>query len=141
MKVEIKLQNSLSELDQLNKELKKIAEWWKLPQKIIYQTNLVLDELFTNIVSYGYSDDSVHEVLITIDYNGDRILLTMVDDGMVFNPAEKSKYDTTLPPAQREPGGLGILLVQKYIDELSYTRRDGKNITTLIKRVDKDNNW
>jgi serine/threonine-protein kinase RsbW len=139
MKKKIKLQNSLSELDLLNKELKKIAGLWKLPQIIIFQINLVLDELFTNTVSYGYSDDSVHEVLITIDYKSDRILLTMVDDGMAFNPAEKRNYDTTLPPAQREPGGLGILLVQKYIDELSYTRRDGKNITTLIKRVDKDN--
>lgn len=140
MKVKIKLQNSLSELDLLNKELKRIAEWWKLSQKIIFQINLVLDELFTNTVSYGYSDDSVHEVLITIDYNADRILLTMVDDGMAFNPAEKRNYDTKLPPTQREPGGLGILLVQKYIDELSYTRRDGKNITTLIKMVDKNNN-
>ena len=140
MRVKIRLQNSLSELDLLNKELKKIGEWWKLSQKIILQINLVLDELFTNTVSYGYSDDSVHEVLITIDYKADRILLTMVDDGMAFNPAEKRNYDTKLPLTQREPGGLGILLVQNYIDELSYTRRDGKNITTLIKRVDKNNN-
>lgn len=138
MKAKIKLHNSLSELDLLNKELEKVAEWWKLPQKIMFQVNLVLDELFTNIVSYGYSDESAHEILVTIDFKGDRILLTIVDDGMAFNPAEKRNYDTTIPPAQREPGGLGILLVHKYTDEISYARRDGKNIITLIKKVDKE---
>ncbi len=138
MKVKIKLQNSLSELDQLNKELERIAERWNLSQKVMFQVNLVLDELFTNTVSYGYSDDSAHEILITIDYQDDRIRLTMVDDGMAFNPAEKRNYETTMVPTQREPGGLGILLVQKYTDEISYARRDGKNIITLIKKIDKE---
>lgn len=138
MKAKITLQNSLSELELMNKELERIGECWKLPQKVMFQVNLVLDELFTNTVSYGYKDDSAHEILITIDYQGDRILLTMVDDGRAFNPAEKRKYDTTIPPAQREPGGLGILLVQKYTDQISYARREGKNIITLIKNVGKE---
>ena len=43
--------------------------------------------------------------------------------------------DTSLPAAEREIGGLGILLVKKSMDSIDYEYRDGKNILTIRKKT------
>ena len=137
MEFNIKLHNSLSELDSLSEKLRELGETWHLPDKIIHQINLVLDELFTNTVTYGYSDDLDHIISISFDYDTDQIFIKMVDDGHNFDPTEQEEPDMSLTPEERELGGLGIFLVHKYIDEITHAYKDGNNIIHMVKKLHK----
>ena len=64
-----------------------------------------------------------------------QVILEFLDNGRPFDPLTVSEADTTLPAGEREIGGLGILLVKKSMDQISYAYKDGKNILTLKKII------
>lgn len=129
------LKNSLSELDRLNGILEEIKEEWQLTEKFILQLNLVLDELFTNVVSYGYVGGSENQIRITLKRIDNEMEITMCDSGRPFDPtlAKKPKLDCSLD--ETSDGGLGIFLVHHYTDAIDYKRSEDKNILTLTKKI------
>jgi len=131
----ITLKNTLSELDRLHVILLEIQDEWQLSGKFILQLNLVLDELFTNVVSYGYVDNSEEKVCITLLRRDNLMEITMSDSGKPFDPtlAKKPELDRLL--AEVPDGGLGIFLVHQYTDTIHYKRADDKNILTLTKKI------
>ena len=60
-------------------------------------------------------------------------VITFIDSGLPYNPLGKSDPDVSLPAEEREIGGLGIFLVRKMMDDLSYEYKDGKNILKVRK--------
>lgn len=129
------LENSLSELNRLSEMLDKIGEQWQLPGKALLQLNLVLDELFTNVVSYGFEKESTHQVRFTIQFHADEVQITMCDDGKPFDPTLPANPDFKLPIEDKEIGGLGIFLIRQYTDEVDYKREHEQNIVTLTKKI------
>ncbi|MHC4589893.1 MAG: ATP-binding protein, partial [Planctomycetota bacterium] len=65
-----------------------------------------------------------------------RLVIEVLDDGRPFNPFSQESPDTTLPLEARRVGGLGIHLVQRVMDEVSYERRIDKNLVKLVKRIE-----
>ena len=65
----------------------------------------------------------------------ERLIFTITDSGVPFDPTKKEEVDTTLSAEEREIGGLGIHLVRQIMDEVSYERIDDKNVLTLVKKV------
>ena len=94
------------------------------------------DELLTNIISYAYRDDKEHEIGIKVELSSDRLKVSMVDDGIPFNPLGIEKPDTELPLEEREIGGLGIHLVRNMMDKVSYRRRIDKNVITAVEYLE-----
>jgi anti-sigma regulatory factor (Ser/Thr protein kinase) len=129
------LHNSLSELERLSKELEGVAEQWQLPRRTVIEINLVLEELFTNTVSYGFDDDPKHTVSITMDHDNDRLRITMSDNGNLFDPTSPEDPALDTPLKERDIGGLGIFLVRQYVDDLTYKREGDKNIVMLTKKI------
>jgi anti-sigma regulatory factor (Ser/Thr protein kinase) len=107
----------------------------ELSQNIIFRFQLSLDELLTNIISYGFegvTDDPV----ITVDIRlGDAdIEITIRDNGQPFNPLEDAEIpDLSLAAEDRPIGGLGIHLTKSFIDTLAYERVEGFNCLTLTQ--------
>jgi anti-sigma regulatory factor (Ser/Thr protein kinase) len=130
------LVNSLSELDTLTVQLKVAAEKWRLPQKTVLQLNLILDELFTNIVKYGYKDELAHIITISLDKKGSTLLVTMIDDGGFFDMTQQATPILNEPLADKDLGGLGIFLARQYADKVIYERQDNKNIVTFTKVIE-----
>ena len=60
--------------------------------------------------------------------------LIFEDDGTAFNPLEKPDPDTGETLESRKAGGLGIFMVRKLMDEVSYERTGGKNRLTMTIR-------
>ena len=50
-----------------------------------------------------------------------------------YNPLDKEDPDTKLPADEREIGGLGIFMVKKTMDEVTYEYSEGMNRLTLKK--------
>ena len=103
----------------------------------IISIDVAIDEIFSNIIFYsGLKEDEKALIRVTID-DGDERMITMefIDTGRAFNPLERPEPDVTKPAEEREIGGLGIFMVKKSMDHVSYRNEDGKNILTIMKKI------
>jgi anti-sigma regulatory factor (Ser/Thr protein kinase) len=133
-----KLKSRLSELDRLCQNLETFGEQFGFSKKLIFDINLALDELFTNIISYGFKDDAEHIIKVTLTPRNDELCLCIEDDGTPFNPIEFQTPDVTCSVEDCKIGGLGIHIMKKLMDELCYQRCDDKNILNLKKKIGPD---
>lgn len=104
-------------------------------EKDINSVCLIFDELLTNTINYGYSDTSIHEINILIETDSSYFSAELIDDGVPFNPLEQPEAETDKPVEEREIGGLGIHIVKKIADELSYERLADRNILRIRKNI------
>ena len=102
--------------------------------KIIMQMELVIEEIFVNVASYAYRPN-VGPVTICkeISESPQAVTITFIDSGVAYNPLEREDPDITLSAEERDIGGLGIFLVKKNVDEISYERKDNQNILKIKK--------
>lgn len=104
------------------------------PMKVQMQIDVAIDEIFGNIAYYAYGNGCGNATIqIEIEKDLPGIVLTFIDQGIPYNPLENKEPDITLDIEEREIGGLGIFLVKKTMDALSYEYVDGQNVLTLKK--------
>ena len=125
------LDNKLSDLKALNQHLIDFGRDIGLPELIISEINVCLDELFTNIVFYGFKDDRVHKIKFTIKVDGTMLIATMEDDGVPFNPLKKKAAELPTDIDSAQIGGLGILIIKKLMDSVCYEREQCNNKLTI----------
>jgi sigma-B regulation protein RsbU (phosphoserine phosphatase) len=139
-KLELTIPNRLSESAGVKAHFDTFAEQYGIPDQIRLKMHVVLDELLTNVISYAYLDGERHDIGIKVELSADRLKVSMVDDGIPFNPLGMETPDTELALEDRKIGGLGIHLVRKMMDRVSYRRRIEKNVITVLKFLNTDNN-
>ena len=105
----------------------------------VLKYNVVIDEIFSNIVKYGYKDiDKSKDKIITIELeiNEEKRLIKFIfeDNGIEFNPLSKTNPNLSSSAKDREIGGLGIYIVKETMDKVSYKYKDNKNILTIEKK-------
>ena len=103
----------------------------QVPDKAKNKLLVAADEIFANIVRYSGATHWSMSVVRTHHPEGVRLVLS--DDGKPFDPLAQRDPDTTLSAAEREIGGLGILIVKKTMSPVTYRRRNGNNILTMGK--------
>lgn len=133
--MEVTLKNNLAELDRLTLVIEEFGTKHQWPLKLIYGINLALDELVTNVISYGYEDAGEHEIHVRFSVENEQLRLVIEDDGRPFNPLDVAEPDLTKPIEERDVGGLGIFLVRKTMDHVEYQRRANRNILTMTKHI------
>ena len=136
-RISFELKNSLSELETLCENLEEFGQSMGLPQATLFKINLALEELVSNIISYGYTDEGEHWIKIAISLEDGVLVISLEDDGIPFNPAEAREPDCGCSIEDRAIGNLGIHLCKQFMDDLIYERRGNKNIVILRKEVDK----
>lgn len=107
----------------------------RLPQDLAWRLRVALDEIVANIVSYGAGGGDPAAIDVWFSRQGGLVEVTVADDGPAFDPLERPEPDITLPLDQRQPGGVGILLVKSLMDEVKYERTT-RNVLTIRKRMD-----
>ncbi len=102
-------------------------------EKAQFNLQLAVDELLTNVVSYGFPEDEGRHVHIhlTARHHDGHLHIVLDDTGKPFNPLELPLPDTDAPLAEREVGGLGIHFVRSLMHDVDYRREHGHNITVL----------
>lgn len=98
------------------------------------QIDIAVDELFTNIASYAYGGET-GEAVIEVDFPDGFAEITFRDWGESFNPLDCPDPDVTLPPEDRPIGGLGIFIVKKKMDSVTYRYEDGQNVLTIRRKL------
>lgn len=128
------LSSRMSELDKLNAFLEELGEKLCLPAKCLFEITVALEEVFSNIVRYAFTDDRSHTVRIVARLHKGKLSLSVEDDGQPFNPLGVGPPQVERDLEKCNIGGLGIHLVRRLMDDVRYTRRSNRNELTLIKR-------
>ena len=106
------------------------------PMKTQCQVDVAIDELFGNIANYAYNPDiGTATVRVEVTENPLAVVITFIDNGVPYDPLAKSDPDITLSAEEREIGGLGIYMVKKSMDDISYEYKDGKNFLKIKKNI------
>ena len=107
------------------------------PMKVQMQIDVAVDEIFGNICHYAYPlGEGEATVCVEVQEEPKAVVMTFMDSGVPYNPLEKEEPDTTLSAEEREIGGLGIFIVKKTMDEISYRYENEKNILTVKKYME-----
>ena len=128
--------NRMEEIRTIEEALEEFAEQQDFPPEALFQIQLSLEELFTNVVSYAHDDDQEHEVEIIFSREGETITIEMMDDGRPFDPLQDApELDVNSSLEDRDIGGAGIRLAKQLMTELRYQRDSTRNHLIMIKKV------
>jgi serine/threonine-protein kinase RsbW len=98
---------------------------------------LALEEIFVNIVMHGSRPGIAPRVEVSLHRDAESVTMTVEDDGPQFDPLSLPPPDVTASLADRKVGGLGVFLVRKMMDSLSYAHIAGRNQLRMSKRLDR----
>lgn len=117
-----------------------------VPLATTTQLMIAFDELISNALAYGAASDGgigetasgPHKVVVQIDVKDGKALAEVADNGQAFDPLTLPDPDTTLSVEDREIGGLGVHIVRKMMDDVSYSRDEGWNRLRFSKTFELD---
>ena len=133
--LECTFSNQLEELFRVIQRVLVFLDRKGITGRAAYVVNLAVEEMATNILKYGYDDDTSHVIGLRLELQPEAIAVSLEDDGHEFDPLTAPDPDLTHAHGNRQPGGLGISLVRRLAQRMHYERRNGRNhLTVLVKR-------
>ncbi len=130
----IVLRNDIREMSRIIDAITQIADSVDCPPVVVHDVTLAMEEIFSNIVFYGFGDDLDHNITLHLVIEGDSLILTLQDEGIPFNPLNVHIGRRDKPLEERDKGGMGITLAKNLMDQMEYRRERGKNIMRMEKR-------
>jgi anti-sigma regulatory factor (Ser/Thr protein kinase) len=114
--------------------LRQFGQASQVPEKTLFGLELALEECGSNIVNHALGRDARQTFQVALEHVGDAITIELRDRGPEFDP---TKAVIVAQTAQDDlpPGGWGISLVRRYMDEIRYTREGSENVLRLTKRL------
>ena len=135
---ELTVNAQIENLERITEFVNEQLAFYQCPKNAQIQIDIVIDELFGNIAHYAYKpDEGPATVRVEVVKNPLSVVLTFIDNGIPYNPLEKSDPDTSLSADEREIGGLGLYMVKKTMDEIVYEHKNGQNILKVKKNLEK----
>ena len=133
---EMTTEASIENIAQVTAFVDEQLEALNCPVRAQMQIDIAIDELFGNIAQYAYQPGKgPATVRVEVIKEPLAVVITFVDQGIPYDPLKREDPDVTLPIEERETGGLGVYMVKKTMDDVSYEYRDGKNILKIRKNL------
>jgi sigma-B regulation protein RsbU (phosphoserine phosphatase) len=130
----IVLRNDTREMSRIIDAISHVADSVSCPAVVVHDVTLAMEEIFSNIVFYGFGDDLDHHITLYLVIEGDALILTLQDEGIPFNPLNVQIGRRDKPLEERDKGGMGITLAKNLMDRMEYRRERGKNVLRMEKR-------
>ena len=135
LKESFSLESHISELKKMDRHVEAFAEAAGLSMKDTFSLNLSLEELVSNIIKYGGEAGKAHEINLQLSIDASQLEIIISDSGSPFDPSKANTPDVSLSLDERAIGGLGVFLVNKFMDSMQYERSDTHNILHLTKQL------
>ena len=148
MRARLNLRNDNADLLRLAEFASEFTLRHKLADEDSARLQIILDELFTNVVKYGYAGTGGEghpgghaeghpegHIEVALSLEADRLIIEFVDDGGPFDPLANPPPDLDVPVEERSIGGVGIAIVRALVDEAEYRRDGDRNRLTLGRTV------
>lgn len=134
MEKELKIANRLSEVDRLADFVEELRVELNLSSTLAMNINLALEEAVVNVISYAYPQDQLHEMRLKVICPEQQLIFILSDSGVSFDPTKFAEADVSLPIEERPVGGLGIFLIRKIMNEVTY-ERIGRENNLIMKKM------
>ena len=114
----------------------RFAESHKIQASLGNSINLIVEELFTNMVKYNTG--AGHPIRIRLNVDDERLRIELIDEDVDrWDPAEAPDVHVDQLIEERRAGGLGLYLVRSIADELTYEYENRKMKVTVIKNLER----
>jgi serine/threonine-protein kinase RsbW len=133
--LELRIANTRADMRRLGAWLDDFAAAQHLPATVRHDLSVALDEVLSNIVSYGYPARAQDEIVVRLLREHDTVVVEVDDGAVPFDPLDAQKPDLDATLEARKVGGLGWHFVKSLMDEVSYRRLDNRNRLRLVKRI------
>ena len=105
----------------------------RMTDEFLYDIQLAVDEACTNIISHGYAGLDPGSIILDLEIDPDKIMISLTDFGHSFEPSSTPIPDVNAPLEERELGGFGLFLIQQSMDEMNYQVTEDGNKMILTK--------
>jgi len=129
------IKNDLAEIARLSEIVDGMGQQHGVSAEALYAVNLALDEVLTNVISYGYADRHEHQICIRLELQDGEFIAETEDDARPFNPLTAPAPEVGAPLHEKPLGGLGIHLAKTMMEGMAYRREREKNILTMRKKI------
>lgn len=128
--------SSLDAIPALAEEIEAWGEQSHIDMQTIFQINLILEELMTNIICYGHQQQAEKTIQLTLYQNdAHQLIITLLDEAPAFNPLQQESASIDADIDDRLIGGLGIHFVRTLTDHIDYLYTGSGNQLTLYKSL------
>jgi anti-sigma regulatory factor (Ser/Thr protein kinase) len=121
------LGHRIEDIARLEHIIKELAQLWDIDEKSLFQLNLILEELISNTMFYGFKDMENGRVDVELFFDGKHIHVDIHDDARAFDPTKHDHDPSGHDLDERDIGGLGLLLTRQISEDLNYRYEEGKN--------------
>ena len=126
----------LSELTSVRNKLDRYLRDGSLPDTVRYTLLVVAEEILTNILHYGYCDDTSDTIEVKVNQDNAVVHMEFIDSGKPFNPLKEAGRATAEQLVDNlELGGIGVRLVRELTNHQEYTRKAGRNYFQITKHI------
>src|SRR5262245_38954927 len=133
--IRIVIGNTIAEMKNVVDSVDRFGTAHRIPQAVINDLNLCLDELLHNTISYGYEDQEPHSIVVSLSLADGLLIAEVRDDAKPFDPRKANPAAPEGTLQSRRIGGLGVHFVKTLMDEIGYTRVGRHNVVKIIKRL------
>lgn len=120
------------DIGELVDRLQVLFDAHSLPPQMFQSFAMAFDEVISNIAAYGSAHDPIQ---VRVEVAADEVRAEVSDDGVAFDPLRLPDPDVTSDIDDRAIGGLGVFLVRKIMDAVTYERGDARNCLHFSKRI------
>ncbi|MBU1077427.1 MAG: ATP-binding protein [Spirochaetes bacterium] len=124
--------NDLTNLTMLVKNIESFIQQHSENAKLVYKVQLVVDEIVTNIIKYGYKKEEENTIIVNIRSFQNLFTITIKDNAKYFNPMEHTLPDLNKHKELKKTGGLGIFMTRQYVDKLDHDYQNGNILKIKI---------
>lgn len=135
MEKEVRITNNLDEIGTLAEFIEELGAELSLSMEMTMHINLALEEAVSNIIMYAYPQEEEHEIILKTTANEHQLIFLLTDNGLSFDPTTAPNVNLDILAEERQIGGLGIFLIRRIMNEVSYQRLDGENHLIMKKNL------
>jgi serine/threonine-protein kinase RsbW len=139
MLAELTVPGVLDSLEQIRRFVEEHAEAAALDKKALYKLTLAIDEIASNIISYGYEENGLSgDILLRAESTDSELLITLEDSAVAYDPRETdidAENEIVKPLGERDIGGLGLFLAVNGVDrfEYEYVNNRNRNVFVMLR--------
>jgi sigma-B regulation protein RsbU (phosphoserine phosphatase) len=129
------MQNRIEQLADLQTKIAQFCKTYAITFRDQNAIELALEEIFINIINHAFSDSDEHTIEFTIIKSGQTVHITVMDDGIPFDPSDVKEPIRSQTLAEMTPGGWGLTIVKKYMHDIKYTRQNIYNVLIISRKL------
>lgn len=133
--MERKFTRVIKSLDQIFEFIHQFNTDNQISEAVKYSIDLVIEEVFTNMVKYN--PDNKNEITLSIKKDDNKIIICLIDyDVDSYDITKTGEIDLRQPLINRKVGGLGLHLIKNMVDDINYEYHNRESRITLIKHLE-----